>query len=93
MNSNYLYYYPLAGASSMTFKDIDSYFSEETKAVCLDYPGHGQRIREARAQSMEELIEDAYEHLKAERKDGAAYYLAGHCMGAIIAYELCRRIE
>ena len=38
MNSNYLYYYPLAGASSMTFKDIDSYFSEETKAFALTIP-------------------------------------------------------
>ena len=33
MNSNYLYYYPLAGASSMTFKDIDSYFSETHEII------------------------------------------------------------
>ena len=88
-----LFYFPLAGASSLTFKKIKTYFPDDVDAICFDYPGHGQRISESSANSMQELIADAYEKIKSKTATDTEYYLAGHCIGAVVAYEVCRMLQ
>ena len=78
-----LYYFPYAGANTLSFKNLASYFPEEIEAVCIEYPGHGQRFEEPAAKSIKELAADSLSVISRE----APIYLAGHCLGALAAYE------
>jgi surfactin synthase thioesterase subunit len=92
MDIKKLYYFPLAGASSLTLKKIKSYFPHNVEAVCFDYPGHGKRIGENNADSLNAMAEDAYNRIINDVAADTEYYLAGHCIGAVIAYDICRRL-
>lgn len=78
-------YFPYAGASTVSFKNIGTYFSEDTNVICYEYPGHGKRIDEPFAGSVRELAEEALRSVP----DDVPVYLSGHCLGALAAYELC----
>lgn len=77
-------YFPYAGASTVSFKNIATYFSEGTEVICYEYPGHGKRIEEPFAGSVTELAEEALSKVP----EGIPVYLSGHCLGVLVAYEV-----
>ncbi len=88
MKKTVLYYFPYAGATTVSFKNIENYFSDEIEPVCLEYAAHGKRIKEKNYASITELASDMADQIK-KRHDDLPVYLAGHCLGAIAAYEVC----
>ncbi len=87
-----LYYFPHAGASSLTYKNICNYIDSEINVKVLDYPGHGQNIQKPFCKTLEELLTYLYGTIKQDAVDHVPYFLSGHCIGALIAYELTRMI-
>jgi len=58
----------------------------------IEYSGHGSRNAEPLLQTVEDLIDDIYHHISSELDD-IPYAILGHSMGALIAYELVRKIQ
>lgn len=83
-----IYYFPYAGASSLTFKQWNKMFGEEIDFIAFDYPGHGKRNKEAFAESVQEICEELYELILEDNTEQMPYVLAGHCLGGIVALEL-----
>ena len=89
-----IYYFLYAGASTATVRSWSKKFSDGVELKVIDYPGHGKRSKEKFLDSSEELCNDIYNILKQEQKEGEGdYYLAGHCLGALISFRLCQMIE
>lgn len=86
-----LYYFPYAGASSVTYKAWINSF-EDVNFIVLDYPGHGKRSEEPLVSSTEEICRDLFKRIAERQNMSERYYFAGHCLGALAAYEICRRI-
>ena len=89
-----VYYFPYAGASTATFRSWNKEFSEDVELKVIDYPGHGKRSKEKFLDSSEDLCKDIYSIVKQEQSGGEGdYYLAGHCLGALVSFRVCQMIE
>ena len=84
-----LFFLPYAGGSSTTFRNWHEKLDEKIEFCIYEMPGHGKRIREPFVKTMEELLQDLYTYIEQLQNDDLPYYIAGHCMGAVLAYELC----
>ena len=88
-----LYCLPYAGGSAGTFKKWNALMNPKIEFKAIDYAGHGNRDTEEFYQNIQECCEDVYNIIKKDYEPGTSYYLMGHCMGAILCYELCYQIE
>lgn len=96
---------PFAGGSSAAFRSWQT-LDASVLDVALDislvvYPGRDQRMQEACASSIAQLADELAAALMAETADRAdrcrplapSLILAGHSMGAQLAFETCLRLE
>ncbi len=83
-----LYYLPYAGASASTFKRWKSIISPKIKFKVIEYSGHGKRNKEDFYTSYKEACEDIYKIIKVDNKENLPFFLAGHCLGALLAVEM-----
>ncbi|MEV4534045.1 alpha/beta fold hydrolase [Asanoa sp. NPDC049518] len=90
-----LFAFPHAGAASTVFNDLREHLRQSGVALSAAVlPGHGRRLREKPHRRMAPLLE---EFDTMARRDGYAafmgdYALIGHCSGALVAYEVARRL-
>ena len=87
------FYFPYAGASSITYNAWKEMFEPELELILIDYAGHGSRRNEPLYGSIEEASEDLYQKIKEQVSEGEEYYIGGHCLGAIVSYELYMTIR
>lgn len=87
--SNKLFFVPYAGGSSVTFKHWIKYLEPEIDLEIFEMAGHGKRLFDDCYKSLEEASEDFYNFLKSRVSENEKYFLAGHCVGAVILYETC----
>ena len=57
------------------------------------YAGHGKRKKEQFYSTFEDACEDMYQAIKKTNEENGYYSLMGHCLGALIALELCYMIR
>jgi surfactin synthase thioesterase subunit len=88
MSKSVLYYFPYAGASSVTFNPWKKFFVPEIEFVTIDYAGHGKRRGERFYESVKEACSDIYSIIKNDVQNYDYFYFGGHCIGAIIAFEM-----
>lgn len=88
-----LYFFPYAGASDITFKELEENFQDELEFEIAVYPGHGNRKNEKFAESVQQICEDLYEKIKKDVESGKPFVFWGHCLGALVALELCYMIR
>lgn len=88
MSKSALFYFPYAGGSTVTLHSWKKLFDNDIEFIPIDYAGHGKRRKEKFCTSLEEICLDIYDKIKDEINNYDCYYMAGHCIGAIIAYEL-----
>lgn len=88
MTENIIFFFPYAGASSLTFSSMKEKFLPEMDCIVVDYEGHGERSEEECLENIEAICRDLYELIKSKVQDYQNYYFAGHCVGVLIAYEL-----
>ena len=90
-----LFCIPGAGASAVMFlpwmKELNG--SEDFKLCLLEIPGRGMRKKDAPAKTMEELVDVLIQKIDIQLKPDESYVIYGYCFGAIIGYELCRKLR
>ncbi|MGH4006813.1 MAG: thioesterase II family protein [Pseudonocardiaceae bacterium] len=82
---------PAAGGGASRYRDWPAYLPGDVEVVAVQLPGRENRFNEHPVESMEQLVDPLL--------DGLAGYLAspfalfGHSMGALIGFELARRMR
>ncbi len=86
-----LFCFPFAGGGSSFFRGWGAALGNEVEVVPALLPGREARLKQAPVDSFEELMERLYAALVPLAT--APYALFGHSMGAVMAYEIVRRLE
>ncbi|MFB9330269.1 thioesterase II family protein [Paenibacillus aurantiacus] len=92
MQPYYLFCLPHAGGSAMIYARWLETVDPAIKLVPLELPGRGTRFKERPYESIGPLVEELRRKVSQQNAGGADYALFGHSMGALLAYELTRRI-
>jgi medium-chain acyl-[acyl-carrier-protein] hydrolase len=87
-----LFCFPYAGGSALIYKKWKAFFDHRIELCPIELAGRGTRIIESLYGSCEEAVEDLYGIIKPEIAS-SPYALFGHSMGAMLAYELARKIR
>lgn len=83
--------FPHAGASASMYRDWDGRFPPDLDVLAVQLPGRENRIAEPPIDAIHPLVDAAHAGL-ASLLD-RPYALFGHSMGALLAYELIRRLR
>ncbi|MGW6739891.1 thioesterase II family protein [Streptomyces sp. NPDC055025] len=87
--SHSLYCFPFAGGSATYYADWVRDFTGPVELVPVQLPGRGARMSEPPATDMLELADEIAELIAAEPTEPLLF---GHSMGAILAFEVSRRL-
>ncbi|MCI0471112.1 MAG: thioesterase domain-containing protein [Candidatus Aminicenantes bacterium] len=87
-----LFCFPHAGGSSVIFQKWESYLPANIELCPVELASRGRRISEPLYQSMTEAVGDLFRIIKPQIQT-EPYAFFGHSMGAVIAFELARRIR
>jgi len=82
---------PHAGGSATYYRPLGALLPE-LEVLAVQYPGRQDRHREAQLPSIEALAEEVSTRL-APRAAARTLVLFGHSMGAVVAFEVARRLE
>lgn len=87
-----IFCFPHAGGSPRAFLDWQADLNGVAEIVAICRPGREHRADES-APAIGELIEGAAEAIaEITAQDGMPYCLFGHSLGALVAFEVCRRL-
>ncbi|MFD0312330.1 thioesterase domain-containing protein [Streptomyces sp. NPDC127119] len=89
-----LFVVPHAGGSGAYYRPWSRWLPAGVRLETLDLPGHSIRIREPLIAEWGPLADDLTAQLRARLSAGSdqIYVLAGHSLGALLAYEMARRM-
>ncbi|MFD4264065.1 thioesterase II family protein [Streptomyces sp. NPDC058534] len=86
--------FPHAGGSASAFVALDGELAPHCDVLAVQYPGRHERYREQSALTIEELADPIAQALNEELHGRERpYALFGHSMGAVVAFEVARRLE
>jgi medium-chain acyl-[acyl-carrier-protein] hydrolase len=85
-----LFCFPPAGGSAIGFKGWDHLLPDEIEPCAVEYPGRGRRRAEPSATRLAPLANAARDGLLPLLD--MPYAVFGHCMGALLAFEILRRL-
>jgi surfactin synthase thioesterase subunit len=84
--------FPYAGGSPRVFLDWQDRLGEEAEILAVCRPGREHRAAEP-APTIAELIDGAAAAItELAEADGRPSFLFGHSLGALVAFEVCRRL-
>jgi medium-chain acyl-[acyl-carrier-protein] hydrolase len=86
-----LFCFPHAGAGGLAYREWGRLLPAAIQVVPVLPPGRETRLREASYTSIDPYVEDLAAALAAELR--APYALFGHSLGALVAFELARRLR
>lgn len=86
-----LFILPYAGGSIAAFKRFTDLIDDRVDAVTVEYAGRGTRAKEALADNIWDLLDDAIEYCRARRDPNLPYAMMGYSMGSVLAYEMLVR--
>ncbi|MEV0128812.1 alpha/beta fold hydrolase [Dactylosporangium sp. NPDC050688] len=84
-----LYCFPFAGGSATYYAAWDRYFTGRVELVPVQLPGRGARMTEPPATDLCALADELAEVIAGEPTEAMLF---GHSMGAILAFEVGRRL-
>ncbi len=85
-----LFCFPPAGGSAISFRGWDRLLPDEIEPCAVEYPGRGRRRAEPSATRLAPLANAASDGLLPLLD--MPYAVFGHCMGALLAFEILRRM-
>jgi pyochelin biosynthesis protein PchC len=90
--------FPHAGGAANYYFPLSRALAPEIEVLAIQYPGRQDRLVEKPAVSITELADGAYAALRDRRTlggsgSGQPVALFGHSMGAVIAFEVARRMQ
>jgi surfactin synthase thioesterase subunit len=83
--------FPHAGGSATFFLPVSAALSPEVDVVAIQYPGRQDRRSERPINNVETLADQLHEVLRGQADVPVTFF--GHSMGAIVAFEVVRRLE
>jgi surfactin synthase thioesterase subunit len=83
--------FPHAGGSASYYLPLSRALSPEFDVYALQYPGRQDRYKEPLVQSIDEMADRVFAVL-GDLADGPVAFF-GHSMGAVLAFEVARRLE
>lgn len=83
--------FPYAGAGPSVLSDLANTLPPWMEPVGVVYPGREERFDEPFATDLRQLADQLLDPLARELEAPCAFF--GHSMGAILAYELCVRLD
>ncbi len=86
-----LFCLPYAGGSASIYYDWSKYLDSSIDITPIELSGRGERINEPFYANVEEAVEDIFDKIKPSI-DVGSYALFGHSMGAMLVYEVARKI-
>ncbi|KRV49611.1 S-acyl fatty acid synthase thioesterase [Wenjunlia vitaminophila] len=89
-NSLTLYCLAHAGGSAIPYTRWNRFLPAGVRVEPLELPGHGARLREPLLEQVEPIVADLLRTVGPRR--GAPFALFGHSFGAVLAFELTRRL-
>lgn len=88
-----IFCFPHAGGSPRAFLDWQKGLGEDAEILAVCRPGREHRAAEP-APTIEQFIDGAAAAITAVTEaDGRPFYLFGHSFGALVAFEVCRRLQ
>lgn len=81
---------PFAGGTQTSYAPFQKHLPPEIAYLCLEYPGHGRRMKKLPLHDLDDIVSDVLAQLH-DRVDGE-YLLFGHSMGACVAFLTAERI-
>lgn len=86
-----LFCFPYAGGGVTTYRSWADYLPAHVELGCLQYPGRGSRLSKSPFTRLMPLVDELLPTLLPLLDKPFAFF--GHSMGAIIAFELARKLE
>ncbi|MFV2104308.1 thioesterase II family protein [Micromonospora sp. LOL_024] len=86
-----VYCFSHAGGNSDNFLEWQPAIGPDVRIVAVTMPGRGHRFAESRPDSIDEYADAAAEAIA--RDVAASYVLFGHSLGALVAFEVARRLR
>lgn len=83
---------PHAGGSSITYNNWKKNVNNKIEIYSPELPGRGTRYKEKHPEKMDSIVNDIYKHIE-NHLTNSCYSLFGHSMGALIVYELYKKIK
>jgi len=91
--STRIFCFPHAGGSPRAFADWQDGLGDDAEILAICRPGREHRAAEP-APTISELIDGATAAIAGlTESDDRPFYLFGHSLGAIVAFEVCRRLS
>lgn len=88
-----LFCFPHAGGAASVFRAWPDALPPWIEVCAYQAPGRGWRMDEDPHEDLSALVDAATADVRSELADGKAWALFGHSMGAVVAYEVARRLE
>ncbi len=85
-----LYCFSYAGGSAVIYNQLQQTL-KEIEVIPVEYAGRGKRFKEKLYNDVNDAADDMFKILESEL-DGHPYALLGYSLGALITYELMKRI-
>jgi|SRR5581483_3460586 len=85
-----LFCFPYAGGSAVLFRDWLDLLAPRIEVMAVELPGHGSRRDEEPFTSVSPLVDALVSALLPDLNEPFAIF--GHSMGALVGYELARRL-
>lgn len=82
---------PFAGGTKYSYRELEKYVPKEYQWINIELPGRGTRIQHDLNSNFIEVLDDIYNQIKREIS-ASGYILFGHSMGALLSYELTKKI-
>jgi medium-chain acyl-[acyl-carrier-protein] hydrolase len=86
-----LFCFPYAGGSARVFWDWRNKLPGYVEVCAIELPGRGARLMDPLCTRISTLVDDAIPQILAKRNK--PFVLFGHSLGALIAFEIARRLK
>ena len=93
VDSFHLVLFPFAGGSTSSFQSWRRLQRVRMQVSLFVYPGRDHRMQDTLVASIAGLADQAVAQIEAMKVDPRRLIVAGHSMGAQVAYEVCARLE
>lgn len=86
-----LFCFPYAGGSTQIYRTWAAGLPSTVEMCAVEIPGRGRRLRERSHHDLQELVTAAFDALRPHMDKPFAFF--GHSMGALMSFELARRLR
>jgi len=92
MSTTKLFCFPYAGGSGVMYNRWRPLLDPSIELQMIEIPGRGRRFADPLVHTLDEMADDLLRQMRGAL-DGSPFLLFGHSMGALLVYELARRIR